>query len=177
MPTTLSPHTRTRERRRATFCSSASRYFCSKRLHLLTKLLCSVKMEAAVAILSGVLLSLPLLPIVLISSSSLLMLSALPEHVLVSAQGKSSLPALSKLFLGSSAGRAGVVCNGAWSNRCVEGGSIPLNELQVRCEVDDGGGSSVHTLSLQTEAKDRKIKVINQLKQNCIESVHMGFPV
>ncbi|TNN75715.1 hypothetical protein EYF80_014078 [Liparis tanakae] len=48
-----------------------------QRLHLLTKLLCSVKMEAAVAILSGVLPSLPLLPRVLISSSSLLMLSAL----------------------------------------------------------------------------------------------------
>lgn len=72
-----------------TFCSSTTRYFCSKRLHLLTKLLCSVKMEAAVAVLSGELLSLPLLPRVLISSSSLLMLSALhgePQCGLILAQ-------------------------------------------------------------------------------------------
>lgn len=38
----------------------------------------------------------------------------------------------------------------------VEGGSIPLNELQVRCEVDDGGRRSIHTLALQTEAEDGK---------------------
>lgn len=47
----------------------------------------------------------------------------------------------------------------------VEGGSIPLNELQVRCEVDDGGRRSIHTLALQTEAEDGKSQA------NCIQSV------
>lgn len=58
------------------FCSSTTLYFCSTRLHLLYQLLRSVLKQAAM-LDSGVLASLPLLPRVLISSSSLLMLSEL----------------------------------------------------------------------------------------------------
>lgn len=33
---------------------------------------------------------------------------------------------------------------------------IPLSEFQVRCVVDDSGGTSIHTLSFETEAKERR---------------------
>lgn len=171
----LTTHTLTHVSRRATFCSSAMRYFCSKRLHLLTRLLCSVKMEAAVAILSGVLLSLPLLPIVLISSSSLLMLSALrrePEGV----SYKDQWPCKCRRQRCFRKQRGCDTCDAdprTPTIDCAQCGSIPLNELQVRCEVNDSGGGSIHTLSLQTEAEDRTSQSILRLLSCIHESAQV----
>lgn len=123
------------------FCSSTTLYFCSTLLHLLYQLLRSVLKQAAMLV-SGVLASLPLLPRVLISSSSLLMLSELRKTQIL-------------WFKWSLARYAGVVYNPFRFAGRFKCSALRLCELEVRCVVNHSRTISIQTLTLQTKT-DKK---------------------